>query len=138
MKSIHHGHCKSELGNILKSNSSGFCEVCALSKLVATPINRVSQQRSTIPFQMIYSDLKGPFKIRSHGGFRYLMTFIDDYSRYSFVYFIKDKSNAFEIFKLFHKKEVLSRNLHIQTLRSDNGTEYRNSLFQNYFKQYMI
>jgi hypothetical protein len=61
---------------------------------------------------------------------RYIMTFIDDYTMMCWVYLLKDKSQAFEIFKNFHvwiQKEVQSC---IGSLRIDNGRKYTYNEFQ--------
>ena len=50
LKSIKFGHCKSELGMMLKSNTSAFCKICDLSKIVVSPDNRITQKSATIPF----------------------------------------------------------------------------------------
>ncbi|CAN4121548.1 unnamed protein product [Withania somnifera] len=64
-----------------------------------------------------------------------MITFIDDYSRYVWVYFLKDKSEAFEKFKEF--KDMVERELgkKIKCLRIDNGGEYTSKEFTNYLKE---
>jgi len=80
-----------------------------LSKIVESPIKKYTNNRAVIPFHTIFSDLKGPFKVPSHGGYRYMMSFIDDFSRYGYVYFLKSKDQSFSIFKQFHENEILAR-----------------------------
>jgi hypothetical protein len=76
----------------------------------------------------------GPFEENAIGGYRYYVTFIDDKSRYTFVYLIRTKSEVFEKFKTF---EALVRNKYqktIKILRSDNGGEYLSNDFDNFLK----
>ena len=54
-------------------------------------------------FELIHSDLCGPMLVPSANGNKYIMTFIDDYTKMCWVYLLKNKSNAFETFKNFHK-----------------------------------
>ena len=84
-----------------------FFKICALSKIWASPVNGITHQRATIAFQTIYNYLKGQFKVASHGGYKYLISFIDDYSRYTYVYFLESKNQAFQTFKHFYEKEIL-------------------------------
>ena len=71
--------------------------------------------------ELIHSYLIGPFPTPYYGNSRYVLTFIYDFSRYCWVYFLKQKSEVFEIFKVFkYLVENLSGNK-IKVLRTDNG-----------------
>ena len=73
---------------------------------------------------MIHSDISGPMPIASMNGSRYVLTFIDDFSRYTWVFFIKKKS---EVLELFTELKALTENASrkkIKILRFDNGREY--------------
>ena len=48
---------------------------------------------------LLHMDLMGPIQVESLGGKRYSYVFVDDYSRFTWVKFIKDKSEVFEVFK---------------------------------------
>jgi len=54
---------------------------------------------STEKLQYVHSDLWGPSPVLSHGRYRYFVTFIDDYSRKVWVYFLKTKDEVFGRFK---------------------------------------
>ena len=77
------------------------CEGCIYGKHCRTPFPKASSTKSSQPLDLIHSDVCGPMSVDSWGGSRYYITFIDDYSRYYFVYMIKHKSDAFEKFKDF-------------------------------------
>ena len=68
-------------------------------------------------------------KVGCKGGARYFMSFIDDYSRKVWVYFLKNKSEAFAKFKKWKAEVENQTRRKIKCLRSDNGTEYINYLF---------
>ena len=63
---------------------------------------------------LVHIDLCGPMSTSARGGYEYFITFIDDYSRYGYIYLMRHKSEAFEKFKEFkakvenHRVEVLS------------------------------
>ncbi|MCQ7056827.1 DDE-type integrase/transposase/recombinase, partial [Clostridioides difficile] len=72
--------------------------------------------------------------IQARGGFEYFVTFIDDYSRYGYIYLMRHKSECFGKFKEF-KAEVENRHgKSIKSLRSDRGGEY----LSNEFRQYLL
>ena len=84
--------------------------------------------------ELINSDVCGPMSSTSLSGFKYYITFIVDYSRKTWIYFLKAKSEVFEKFKEF---KALIENLSdkkIKTLRSDNGGEYTSKEFEAFCK----
>ncbi|XP_022008232.1 uncharacterized protein LOC110907579 [Helianthus annuus] len=99
----------------------GTCVECIKGK--KTNKNKKGATRSSGLLELIHTDICGPFPpgITGHTSF---ITFIDDYSRYMYLYLIKEKSESLEMFKTF-KAEVenqLSRK--IKVVRSDRGGEY--------------
>ena len=52
-------------------------------------------ERATDLLEIIYTDVCGPMSIDAHGGYRYFLTFIDDLSRYGYIYLMKHKSETF-------------------------------------------
>ena len=76
----------------------------------------------------------GPSPIASHGGFIYFINFIDDYSRRAWVYFMKHKFEMFNVFRQW-KAEVKNQiGRKLKCIRSDNGTEYKESTFLEFYK----
>lgn len=71
----------------------------------------------------------------SSGHNRYFLTFIDDYSRKTWVYFLKRKSEVFNKFKKFKALVEKQNNHQIETLISDQGGEYTVEVFQKFLKQ---
>lgn len=78
------------------------CETCAKGKQIKLPFKQ-SETESTEVLQLIHSDLMGPQNTRSFGHASYLLTFIDDYLRKVFVYFLKNRSQTFAKFVEFKK-----------------------------------
>lgn len=75
--------------------------------------------------------------VRSLGGARYFVSFIDDFSRKVHIYVLKSKAEVFDKFVLFKKLIENQLDLKIKTMRSDNGTEYVNRNFNEFFSQSM-
>ena len=76
--------------------------------------------------------------VPSANGNKYIMTFIDDYTRMCWVYLLKNKSNAFQTFKNFHTWIENDAQSHIGSIRTDNGKEYTSNEFENYLHQHGI
>jgi len=117
--------------NIEGATSNPECDVCPRGKMTRTPFPRKSKRTSTV-LQLVHSDVCGPMRTESHGNAKYLVTFIDDCSRWCEVRFIKHKS---EVFKEFVKVKSLFENqkdTKIKCLQTDNGTEYLSKEFSDY------
>jgi hypothetical protein len=84
----------------------------------------------SIPITLIHSDFCGPMFVPSTFANRYMMTFINDYTRTYWVYLLKQKSQAFETFKNFHLWIENEVQYHIGTLSIDNGREYTSNEFE--------
>ena len=82
----------------------------------------------------MHSDVCGPMHTESLGGYKYFVTFIDDYSRCCSVYFLKQKSEVFEKFKEFEAIVTNECGWKIGALRTDNGGEYVLTEFEAYLK----
>ena len=65
---------------------------------------------------------------------KYALNFIDDFSRYSWVYFLKHKSEVFDLLKVFRALVDNQYGRKLKILRSENGGEYVNSEFIQYCK----
>ncbi|GAU47337.1 hypothetical protein TSUD_101250, partial [Trifolium subterraneum] len=80
----------------------------------------------------------GPIDVLSTGGNKYFITFIDEYSRMIWLYHIKAKSEAFEVFKRFKTLVEKQSDKEIKVLRTDGGGEYTSKEFENYCKDQCI
>ena len=82
---------------------------------------------------LVHTDICGPFPA-SKSQYRYFITFIDDFSRYTHVYLLRHKSEALSVFKQYKISVELQTGFSIKTLRSDNGGEYISNLFDDFCK----
>ena len=74
--------------------------------------------------EIVHTDVCGPMNVKAQGGYEYYVSFIDDYSRFGYVYLMHRKSETFDKFKEFHAKVEKQLGKSIKTLRSDRGGEY--------------
>ncbi|KAA0059681.1 gag/pol protein [Cucumis melo var. makuwa] len=86
--------------------------------------------RVKIPLELVHSNLCGPMNVKARGGYKYFISFIDDYSRYNHVYLIHHKSDSFENFKEY-KVEVENELEHeIQSQLSAPSTPQQNGVLE--------
>eukprot|EP00253_Pinus_taeda_P025085 PITA_25085 len=113
------------------------CDACILGKHRKQSFHD-SYSRARRKLELIHSDLCGPMPVPSANGNKYIMTFIDDYTRMCWVYLMKNKSDAFLTFKNFHKWIENDAQSHIGSIRADNGKEYTSNEFEQYLRQHGI
>jgi histone deacetylase 1/2 len=125
------GHPSSQVvQSILRLNNLSFCNnehanvcnACQLAKSHQIPYS-ISRHVSTSPLELIYTDVWGP-AITSVGGFKYYVSFIDDFSKFSWVYLLHAKSEVEDTFLKFQKHVELLLDHKIKGVQSNWGGEY--------------
>lgn len=111
------------------------CKTCMLSKIHVLPFPQESHTTTSELLEVVHSDVCGPFRVASVAGSKYFVTFIDDKSRRVFVYFIKQKSEVFEKFKMFKAQVERQTGCKIKSMRTDNGGEFVNAEFNSYLEK---
>ncbi|KAJ9535406.1 hypothetical protein OSB04_un001478 [Centaurea solstitialis] len=107
------------------------CESCLSGKMTKQPFNKDNERANDL-LGIIHTDVCGPFSHEARGGYRYFITFTDDFSRYGYVYLMRHKSEAFERFKEFQSEVQNQLDKKIKFLRSDRGGEYLSQEFNNH------
>ena len=110
------------------------CESCLEGKMTKRPFV-AKDNRSKEVLEFVHFDLCGSMNIQARGGFEYLITFIDDYSRYGYIYLMRRKSKCFEKFRVFKAETEKRHSKCIKTLRSDRGGEYLVGEFLDYLSE---
>ncbi|GKV22816.1 hypothetical protein SLEP1_g32638 [Rubroshorea leprosula] len=111
---------------------SEICEICVVSKQHCDSFPKDRSWRAKQVLDLVHSDLCGPINPTSNGGKQYFITFIDDYSRKTWVYFLQTKSEALVAFKNF---KVLAENevgISVKVLRTDRGGEFNSKEFADF------
>jgi len=118
------------IGALGKLNISDIfdCCGCKLTKFSALPFTK-SFSVSNAPFDLVHSDVWGPSSVLTKGGSRYYVSFIDDYSRYCWVYLMKKRSEFFGIYLMFRAMVKTQHNVVIKCFRSNLGGEYTSNQF---------
>jgi hypothetical protein len=100
------------------------CDVCAKGKMTRVKTKTNNRIRTSQVGEIIHTDVWGPIDPVSIGGSRYFVSFTDDFTRKSFVYFMKERNQLYKIFKSFHAMFCTQTSSSIKKLRSDRGGEY--------------
>jgi transposase InsO family protein len=109
-----------------------MCDACELGKHTKSS-SANSCNRSSCLFNLIHSDLWGPCPTTTTlNGVRYFISFIDCFSRITWLYLIKNKSDVLVCFKNFHKMVQTQYGAIVKVLRSDNRIKYSNRAFGEY------
>ncbi|PPR84446.1 hypothetical protein GOBAR_AA36262 [Gossypium barbadense] len=110
-----------------------FCEHCVFGKQTRVKFSTgIHKTKGTVDY--FHSDLWGPSPTISKGGYRYLLTFIDDYSRKVWVYFLKSKYEVLINFKQFKALIENQTGKKIKRFRTDNGLEFCSGEFNEFCK----
>ncbi|GJW09489.1 retrovirus-related pol polyprotein from transposon TNT 1-94 [Tanacetum coccineum] len=111
-----------------------FCD----SNLEQGKSKRASHPPKPVPnskqrLHLLHMDLCGPMRIASINGKRYVLVIVDDYSRYTWVHFLRSKDEAPEVIKTFLKRITVLLQSPVIIIRTDNGTEFKNQILKEYF-----
>ncbi|KAH9680638.1 retrovirus-related pol polyprotein from transposon RE1 [Citrus sinensis] len=107
-----------------KIEKLSFCNACQYGKNHMLHFNSV-ETKTTLPLQLIYADLWGPSHTFSTQGYKYYLSILDDFSRFTWIFPLSAKSDAIEVFsnfKLFIENHL---QLKIKTVQTDWGGEFR-------------
>jgi transposase InsO family protein len=94
-----------------------------------SPVNTMIIEQ---PRQLLHMDTVSPSQVCSIGGKRYVLVIVDDYSRYSWGFFLQNKD---EVFEHFWSLALMLNNEHpncLKSIHSDNGTEFSNATFDQF------
>ncbi|OWZ01945.1 Integrase, catalytic core protein [Phytophthora megakarya] len=107
-----------------------LCGGCMKGKQMVTHFPSRSRTTTSRPLELVHTDVMGPMKTKSKGGARYVLVFVDDYSRY-----VSEAANTYKLFLTIYEIQWGER---IKCLRSDNGTEFVNKSMDKICQQYGI
>ena len=109
------------------------CESCFLGEMTKSPFTGHSERVDDL-LGFVHIDVCGPISSTAKGGYQYFITFINDYSRYGYLYLMKHKDESFEKFKTFKNEVQNQLRKSIKALQIDRGGEYLSQDFDDYFK----
>jgi transposase InsO family protein len=114
-------------------DNNNKCEVCIEAKMTKKPFSRV--ERNSQLLELVHFDICEINGMLTRGRKRYFITFIDDYSRFTYVYLLRTKDEAFGKFKEFKKIVENQKERQIKILRNDRGGKYFSKEFSIFYKE---
>jgi transposase InsO family protein len=117
---------------LLKFESNLVCAPCRHGKMIDASHSSVNTVMTEQPRQLLHMDIVDPSQVCSMGGKWYVLIIVDDYSRYSYVFFLESKD---EIFEHFQNLALRLNNKHpncLKAIHSDNETKFRNASFDQF------
>jgi hypothetical protein len=103
-------------------------EGCVIGKQMRNTFQKKAEYHARSSLELIHTDICGPITPMSFSDKRYFITFIDNYTRKIWVCFLKEKFEAFEVFKKFKVLVEKTTEFYIKVLRSDRGGEYMSTV----------
>lgn len=116
----------------LKIERNSFCEPCVSGKMCRLPFH--TRRKSSRLLEIVHSDVCGPIDPVSYDGYKYFVTFIDDYSHFVVVYLLTHKSEVLKCFREYVQMTESKFNVRMAKLRCDNGGEYSSKEFIEFCK----
>jgi transposase InsO family protein len=111
------------------------CSTCQAGKQVGTHYPHKNIMTTNRPLELLHMDLFDPIAYISIGGSKCCLVIVDDYSRFTWVFFLQKKSQTQETLKGFFRRAQNEFGLRIKKIRSDNGTEFKNSQIECFLEE---
>nr|GEY78950.1 putative ribonuclease H-like domain-containing protein [Tanacetum cinerariifolium] len=119
----------------MKFKKDHLCSACEQGKIHQKHHKSKTAFASNKPLYLLHIDLCGPLHVESINGKRYVLVVIDDYSRYTWVFFLHSKDEASKVIISFIKKTQVNLQLQVQRVRTDNGREFKNKTLAKFFDE---
>lgn len=120
---------------LLPSSELEMCEVCIRAKSTRKPVPAVREgERAEELGDEVHSDLWGPARVATLGGRKHYITFTDDATRWTMLYLLCVKSEAFEAFKAFEAWLEIHHGKRLKVLNTDRGGEYLSEEFKTHLE----
>nr|GEX55779.1 hypothetical protein [Tanacetum cinerariifolium] len=119
----------------MKFKKDHLCSACEQRKIHQKHHNFKAAFASNKPLYLLHMDLCGPMRVESINGKRYVLVVVDDYSQYTWEFFLHSKDEASVVIISFIKKTQVNLQLQVQRVRTDNGTEFKNKTLAKLFDE---
>ncbi|GJW57094.1 retrovirus-related pol polyprotein from transposon TNT 1-94 [Tanacetum coccineum] len=118
-----------------KYGKDHLCSACerGKSKKASHPPKLVPSNHSKL--ELLHMDLCGPMRVASINGKKYILVIVDDYSRYTWVYFLHSKDKTPEIINKFIAQAQLNYKAKVCKIRTDNGTKFKNATLKAHYEK---
>ncbi|GKB76170.1 retrovirus-related pol polyprotein from transposon TNT 1-94 [Tanacetum coccineum] len=118
----------------LKFEKDHLCSACQLGKSKKFSHRPKSENTNMEVLHTLHMDLCGPMRVQSIKGKKYILVIVDDYSRFTWVKFLRSKDETPEFFTNFLKQIQVGLNKTVRFIHTDNGTEFVNQVMSEYYE----
>ena len=119
-----------------KHDDEKKCEICIQAKMIKKHFSK--SDRNSIMLELVHSDVCELNGVLTRGGKRYFIIFIDDFSRFTYLYLMRNKDESFDMFKRYKIEIEIQKDRKIKILRSDRGGEYFPNDFSTFCEEHGI
>jgi transposase InsO family protein len=119
----------------VKFEKDKLYSACQAGKQVANTHPTKAYMSTTRVLELLHMDLFRPITYKSLGGNLYCLMIVDDYFRYTWVFFLHDKTKVAACFKKFAKRAQNEFEIKLKKIRSDNGKEFDNTNIEAYYDE---
>jgi transposase InsO family protein len=112
-----------------------ICSACQAGKQVGVHHPHKNIMTTDMQLELLHMDLFGPIAYISIGGSKYCLVIMDDYSHFTWVFFLQEKSQSQETLKRFLRRAQYEFESRIKKIRSDNGTKFKNSQIEGFLEE---
>ncbi|GKC04617.1 retrovirus-related pol polyprotein from transposon TNT 1-94 [Tanacetum coccineum] len=119
----------------LKFEKDHLCSAYGMGKSKKKPHKPKSKDTNQEKLYLLHMDLCGPMRVASINGKKYILIIVDDYSRFTWVKFLRSKDKATDFIIKFFKMIQVRLKVTVRRIRTDNGTEFVNQTLREYYKK---
>nr|GFA18794.1 retrovirus-related Pol polyprotein from transposon TNT 1-94 [Tanacetum cinerariifolium] len=119
----------------LKFERDHLCSACAMGKSTKKSYKPKSEDTNQEKLYLLHMDLCGPMRVESVNGKKYILVIVDDYSRFTWVKFLRSKDETPMFIIKFLKMIQVRLNVPVRRIRTDNGTEFVNQTLRDYYEE---
>nr|GEY34595.1 retrovirus-related Pol polyprotein from transposon TNT 1-94 [Tanacetum cinerariifolium] len=119
----------------LKFKKNHLCSACAIEKSKKKPHKPKSKDTNQEKLYILHMDLCGPIRVASVNGNKYILVIVDDYSRFTWVKFLRSKDEAPDFIIKFLKMIKVRLKVPVRQIKTDNGTEFVNQTLREYYEK---
>ncbi|GKB96155.1 retrovirus-related pol polyprotein from transposon TNT 1-94 [Tanacetum coccineum] len=112
----------------LKFEKDHLCSACAMGKSKKKPHKPKSEDTNQEKLYLLHMDLCGPMRVASINGKKYILVIVDDFSRFTWVKFLRSKDEAPDFIIKFLKMIQVRLKVPVRHIRTDNGTEFQSGV----------
>ncbi|GJY47268.1 retrovirus-related pol polyprotein from transposon TNT 1-94 [Tanacetum coccineum] len=118
----------------LKYEKDHLCSACSLGESKKHTLKPKSEDSIQEKLYLLHMDLCGPMRIESINGKKYILVIVDDYSRFTWVKFLRSKDETHEFVIKFLKMIQIRLNDTVRNIHTDNRTEFANQTLKSYYE----